>query len=548
MQLRPYQTDAIDALESTLDRLSAALLVMPTGTGKTVVLAHLVDRWLRAAHGRVLMLAHRDILIQQLATTTAKVCSLEHGFGVGVEMGPEAAHRGCEVVVASVPTLRGKRLEQWKPDHFSLVITDEAHHAAAPTYGAIFEHFSGARSLGCTATPERLDGKSLAEIFGDLAFVYELRDAVEDGWIVPISAVVKRVASIDLDGVRVVAGDFRRTDLSEEMTLSANLNGVVKGTLEEAQDRPTIVFAVDVMHAHLLAKMFAQYGKTATAVDGSASSSDRERALSDFSNGRTQFLVNCQLYTEGIDLPTAACVAMARPTMSRCLYMQMMGRGTRLLGQSLAESERNGKSDLLVIDFVGNVDNHRLRSAFDIWDEAETGADVRARALQIAEGEPTRIDAALRRAEIEAAQARRADAVKTHTLKRLSPAELLGVSLRRGRWGGRGMTEAQFRVLERAKLAKSIDEFDRGEASQLIDEISGRRRRGLCTYPQMRVLQRAGLRTDASFELASQLITALVDNRWQAPAELLELHGAHLMLDDDTEDIRRAALEASGIH
>lgn len=542
MQLRPYQTDAVSAVWEDLEDQSSTMVVMPTGCGKTVVIAFLVKKWLEAGRGKVLLVAHRDMLISQLIETSARVCGLS-ALEVGVEMASERAAFHHRVVAATVQTMGGNRLRNWDPEHFSLIVVDEAHHAPAKSYTEIVKHFGKAKVFGVTATAERMDRQSLMSTFGYPSYVYDLHDAIDDGWLVPISCRRVKLGSIDLDGVKVVAGDFQRSALGDVMNMDANLNGVVKATLDNAGERPTLVFGVDVRHARLLARMFRSYGADAVSVDGGMRRTEREAVLDGFRNGKHRILVNCLIMTEGVDIPRIACVSMARPTKSRGLYTQMIGRGFRLLGGSMEESAQNGKKDLLVIDFVDNSEENQLVSALEIFEQAELNAEVQKAAKKLLQERTMGISEALRRAEIAAAQIRVAKAVKYKSLGVLSTTDLLGIRKRAAQWKNDDtVTEAQKAVLDRHRVT---DVTSRREASQVISAIVERSRRDLCTLPMKVCLLRAGLwkAGDLSYEEAKELIGKLANNGWRPTLEMLEKYGAAFEGDDpEADSIVKAAL------
>ena len=239
-QLRPYQVEAVERILLDLDRVRSTLLVCPTGTGKTQIFSEVARRW--RPRGRVLVLAHRDELIEQ-----AKTRMEQFGLQVKIEKADLCAARdlaGTDVVVASVQTLahESRRLA-YNPSTFGLLIVDEAHHAPAPSYRNIIGYFSGARVLGVTATPDRGDEIALGNIFESVAFEYDLRDAIDEGWLVPIRQKAVTVQGLDLSHVRTTAGDLNDGDLDRVLTEEQTLHGMVGPTVELAGHRPTLIFA-----------------------------------------------------------------------------------------------------------------------------------------------------------------------------------------------------------------------------------------------------------------------------------------------------------------
>ena len=382
MKLRPYQEAALSA---TVDAFASGkqrvLVVKPTGTGKTVLFAALVARVAQGvrsrggAPGRSLVLAHREELVRQAREKIVSSARLR----CGVEMADERADRldPPPVVVASVQSMQRARLASYAPDHFDLVVVDEAHHATAKSYRNIIDHFGGARVLGVTATPDRGDKQGLKAVFESAAYVYEIRDAIRDGWLVPIVQRQVIVESLDLSKVAVRAGDFADGELEDQLCQERALHEVAVPTLEQSGSRPTVVFTAGVAQARALAEVLNRYRDgSAVALSGETHPEERRKSVEAFKAGAVQYLVNCALFLEGFDAPLCACVAMARPTKSRALYAQAIGRGTRILGLSLEESIANGKRDLLVLDFVGNSSTHSLVSVADVLDESGFQVDI----------------------------------------------------------------------------------------------------------------------------------------------------------------------------
>ena len=400
-ELRPYQEAAVIAIGEKLTEYRSTLLVMPTGTGKTrtfSAIAHIEP-------GPVLVLAHREELIDQGRADLKRYT----GEAVAVEKAEREA-MGTRIVVASVQTLKGPRLEEFAQRHCPrLIIVDEAHHAVAPSYRAILDAFPDAKVLGVTATPDRADERAMGQVFDSVAFVYEIQQAIAEGYLCPIRVQRVLVDAIDLRAVRKVAGDFNQGELDIVMSAEEVLHGVVKPTLELAGKRRTIVFTTSVENAHRMAEIFNRYSPdSARAVDGGTETDRRRQILADHKAGRYQFLCNVGVLTEGYDDPSVSCVAMARPTTSRALYAQCAGRGLRILP---------GKADCLLLDFVGNSGAHSLASALDIlagnFDEPTV-----AKAREIAEREPgVRADEALRRAGEEIEEAKRREAERRAHIK-----------------------------------------------------------------------------------------------------------------------------------
>lgn len=434
MKLRQYQHDAVEKVFEAFESHRSALVVMPTGTGKTVLFSEVIRRWPEFAitrspwaAPRVLVIAHREELIRQAADKIKRVT----GAGVDIEMADQFAARdsmfgAAPVVVASKDTLHEKRLKRFRPDEFGLIITDEAHHAVAQTYRRVYDYFPEALHLGVTATPDRTDEEALGQVFETVAFVYEITDAINDGWLVPIRANSISVEGLDFSNVRTTAGDLNGKDLADE--LAKFLQQLAFGTVRAARWNKTLVFCDAVANAERLAEIINRPGTEgapsltrARWICGKTDRDVRAQTLRDYSAGAFQFLVNVGVFTEGFDEPTIGAVSLGRPTESRSLFAQMVGRGTRPLPGIVdscgsAEERRAAiaasvKPAVDVLDFVGNAGKHKLVTVADILGGNHSEAAVeRAQQAAAAEsqktGRPVDMAAALDKAEHDIAAER----------------------------------------------------------------------------------------------------------------------------------------------
>ena len=495
--LRPYQLSAIAAVR---DRFSAGdkrtLLVLPTGTGKTVVFAELA-REVVARGERVLVLAHRTELLEQAQQKLADV-------GCHSRLEKASSHAGAaQVVVASTATLRGERLKHFPARGFGLVVVDEGHHAVAESYKAILEAFADVPTLLVTATPDRADGKGLVEVCPSVAYQYDLRQAIRDRWLVPLVARRITVKGLDLSSVKTRAGDLDAKELGEIMRAEEHLHAVVDPLRREAGDRKTMVFAVDVAHAHAIADLLNRHEPgCALGVDGSASDLERKAALSLFKRGVIRFLVNCALFTEGFDEPSVQCIAVARPTKSRALHTQMIGRGTRLFA---------GKRDCLILDFVGNSGRHRLVGPLDVLaGNAELAAQVREEAERRLGDGQGELEDVIAQAEAEVAKKNAKVGLVALAQYRTSEIDLFVGELppmRNAKWVNEPATATQLELIEKAKLGRPPVGISRGEAAQILDALKVRREAGLATVPMCRLLERLHMNTKGmSFARAGELL------------------------------------------
>lgn len=397
--LRPYQTATLDAVADAVAFGHRRLLVKkPTGTGKTVTFAAMptFDRIAaflgQPRHGaRMLVIAHREELLDQAAE---KIQAQHPDWMVEVEQADRVASSFADVIVASIQTLAARkfaRLERLLRHHdFRLVIIDEAHHAAAPTYRTALVHLGflpaaegtdveGIEAIefddtavmeealrewdkttpqsrllvGVTATPNRTDAIGLGCVFQTLAYNYDLKQAIEDQYLVPIEPYAIE-SDTSLDTVRTVAGEFNQRDLAQAVNHAERNALAVAAWQELAKNRPTLGFTVDVAHAHSLAEAFQQAGYRWKALSGDTPKDQRRKILADFRSGAIVGIANCMVLTEGTDLPMASCILHAKPTKSATLYEQMTGRGLRT---------HPGKDRCIVIDIVDIARRHSLQTA-----------------------------------------------------------------------------------------------------------------------------------------------------------------------------------------
>lgn len=533
-ELRPYQEEAIAAVDRDHEQHRAVLIVMATGTGKTTVFSQIIRRRLMGEAPafppcRALVVAHRQELIEQAARRVAAESDLGL-LDIGVEMGTERGADHHLVVVASVQSLHQKRLERYGHHDFGLIVVDEAHHATADGYRRVLKHFPHAKVLGVTATPDRGDGAGLGHVFERISYSYQLGQAIRDGYLCPVTARQIIVEGVDLDRVRTTAGDLNEGDLEAELITDNAVVGFAVPCLEQAGERPTLVFGVTVRHAKALAAALnARRPGSARCVHGSTPQDERAQILRDYQDGRFQFLTNVGVLTEGVDLPLTACVAMCRPTKSRALYTQCAGRGTRLYP---------GKDNLLILDFVGNTGRHKLVGALDLLgDGLPAKLSMRAK-KRYEEGEDLaeiiadeqRIDAAdaeRRRLELEE-KARRAQVRYTvrPVYDQLSILGLAGKPISAPASTAQAITPRQLEYLKDRVGYKGAEKLDRHAAEAIINAVAARNARGLCTLKQARLLSSHGLRLDVTREEASTIITALKGADWRVTPELRAAWGA----------------------
>lgn len=337
IELRDYQQEATENLQKMReDGKTIALLYHATDVGKTITAA--TDA--KAVGGRTLFLVNALKLASQAKETFAKVwpeATLGEYTGSQKDMTQT-------VIFATVQSI-SKGLEKFSPTDFDYLIVDECHHAAANTYQKIFTYFHPKFILGLTATPERSDGEDMLELFQNVAHKMDLKTAVERGVLVPIRCIRVKT-NIDLTNVRINGIKYNSQDLESKLFIPERNQLIVDTYLKYVNGKKTVIFCASVDHAAEIAKLLRDNGVKAEAVSGRDRVGIRDKILKDYETGSTNVLCACDLLNEGWDSPHTTVLFMARPTMSKTIYMQQLGRGTRRCP---------GKDDLLVIDFVDNA-------------------------------------------------------------------------------------------------------------------------------------------------------------------------------------------------
>jgi superfamily II DNA or RNA helicase len=340
LELREHQEDALLALERLRSEgKTIALLEHATGAGKTVTA--ITDA--RRFRGRTLWLVHRRDLVAQTQREFQRLWpEAETGRYYGGAHETEADN-----LVAAIQSI-ADRLDEFGPREFAYVVIDEAHHAAAETYRRILEYFEPQFILGLTATANRADGQNLLELFRNCAHRLTLQEAVERGELVPIRCVRVKT-NVDLSRVRYNQVQYNRKDIEEAIAIPARDQLIVDTYLQHVPKRKAVTFAVNVRHGEAVAEEFRRRGVTAQSVSGRMPNSEREKTLRAFHDGRLRVLCACDILNEGWDCPDIEVLLMARPTLSRVIYLQQLGRGTR---------KAPGKDCLIVFDFVDNANRY----------------------------------------------------------------------------------------------------------------------------------------------------------------------------------------------
>jgi len=515
MELRLYQMAAKKAIqEQWANGISKTLLVLPTGTGKTIVFSKLIEDCVRDGE-RVLVLAHRGELLDQAADKLSKAT----GLGCATEKAEESCLGSWyRVVVGSVQTLmREKRLKQFPSNFFDTIIIDEAHHCISDSYQRVLKHFDDAKVLGVTATPDRGDMRNLGQIFESLAYQYTLPKAIKEGFLCPIKAQTIPL-KLDLTGVGQQAGDFKTADLGT--ALDPYLYQIADEMAKYCMDRKTVVFLPLIKTSQKFRDILESKGFSAAEVNGE--STDRAQVLADFEGGRYNVLCNSMLLTEGWDCPEVDCIVILRPTKIRGLYSQMVGRGCRLFP---------GKDHLLLLDFLWHTERHELCHPAHLICENEDVAKKMTEnieeagcAVDIEEAEAKACEDAV--AAREEALAKLLQEMRSRKRKLVDPlqfemsihAEDLASYRPAFGWESGPPSDKQKATLE--KLGIMPDEIDNaGKAAKILDRLSTRRIEGLTTPKQIRFLEGKGFRNVGTWEFdhAKKMIDRIAANGWKTP-------------------------------
>ena len=517
MTLRPYQEEARRSVKDAwLSGIKRTLLVLPTGTGKTIVFAKITEDCVRKGK-RVLILAHRGELLDQAAEKIKKAT----GLGCAVEK----AEQSCldswfHVIVGSVQSLqRESRLKKFKPQYFDIIIIDEAHHAISNGYQRVLQHFDSANVLGVTATPDRGDMRNLGEYFDSLAYEYTLPKAIKEGYLAPIKALTIPL-KLDINSVSMQSGDFAVGELST--ALDPYLEQIAQEMQTYCKDRKTVVFLPLIKTSQKFTEILNQSGFQAAEVNGN--SEDREQVLKDFDQGRYNVLCNSMLLTEGWDCPSVDCVIVLRPTKVRSLYSQMIGRGTRL---------HPGKQELLVIDFLWLTERLELCHPASLICEDKEVAQKLTENLEDKAGLAVDLEEAVKTASEDViAQREEALAKKLAEMKRrkgklvdplqfemsIQAEDLAGYVPSFG-WEMAPASDKQKAALEKAGICP--DEIDNaGKAAKIMDRINMRRAAGLTTPKQIRFLEGRGFQHVGTWEFkaAKNMIDRIAAQGWRTPA------------------------------
>ena len=342
--LRDYQIDICSRVSEAFEHHRSVMVQMPTGTGKTMVLAELVKRLMMKDEGlKILIVAHRRELIEQIKATIKRM-----------------KMDSRNITVESILTI-SRRIAtiEFAP---SLVVIDEAHHALAKTYKMMWETWPDAKFLGLTATPCRLNGKGFTDLFDVLVQSWDIPTFIKEKWLstydfVSIKADSRTQQLISSLKKRGADGDYQVKEMDSVLNKRPSIERLYNCVMEYAHNRKGFVYAININHARSIAEYYQSQGVHAVAIDSHTPVKERERIISSFRSGGLQVLINVDIFSEGFDCPDVEFIQLARPTLSLAKYLQMVGRGLR---------PSKGKKNCMIIDNVGLYRVFGLPS--QIWD------------------------------------------------------------------------------------------------------------------------------------------------------------------------------------
>ena len=342
--LRDYQIDICSRVSEAFEHHRSVMVQMPTGTGKTMVLAELVKQLMMKDEGvRILIVAHRRELIEQIKATIKRMKMDSRNITV----------ESIQTISRRIATI------EFAP---SLVVIDEAHHALAKTYKMMWETWPDAKFLGLTATPCRLNGKGFTDLFDVLVQSWDIPTFIKEKWLstydfVSIKADSRTQQLISSLKKRGADGDYQVKEMDAVLNKRPSIERLYNCVMEYAHNRKGFVYAININHARSIAEYYQSQGVHAVAIDSHTPVKERERIISSFRSGGLQVLVNVDIFSEGFDCPDVEFIQLARPTLSLAKYLQMVGRGLR---------PSKGKKNCMIIDNVGLYRVFGLPS--QIWD------------------------------------------------------------------------------------------------------------------------------------------------------------------------------------
>lgn len=354
--LRDYQNEIIQRIEKAIAKgYRRIMLQLPTGAGKTRCFVELAKRHKEKPYiGNVpncLVVAHRKELIDQAVNALGR--EIRNKWEIGVIKSKVNENRNSTIQVASIQSLIRRDFPK-----AGLVIIDEAHHATAKSYQTIIEHYGEAIILGVTATPARTDGKGFRDSFEILIKGPTIKKLTVQNHLCPYKLYAYSKQRINTSSIKIQAGDYEPNELADAVSRSKVRADLVQTWQQHAFEKRTVVFAVNVELSKQYAEIYNDSGYKAEHIDGTTPEEERAAILKRFAKGETKILCNCNIVTEGFDLPEMECVQIVRPTQSVIFWLQMVGR-------SLRTSE--GKTQAIILDHTDNYQRLGLPDSEHNW-------------------------------------------------------------------------------------------------------------------------------------------------------------------------------------
>lgn len=352
LSLREYQLDGLETLRGGFQRGHRSMLyVLPTGGGKTVVFCRIAEL-AAAKNKKVAILVHRQELVRQTCLALKSI-DVTHGT---ITAGQKNISDDS-IQVCSVMTL-ARRLERLPETHFDLIVVDEAHHATSGAWQRILNHFHYAKILGCTGTPERLDGKGLKDVFSLMVEGPDTKELTDLGYLSPARVFVPPNNLIDRNALRVRAGDYRIEEIDKPMSDRKLIGDAVAHYKKYLDPKTAIAFCCTVNHAEIVNNAFTQAGIKSKILHAKTSDKERQEMIEDLGTGKVQVICSCMVISEGTDIPSVGGCLLLRPTKSLSLYLQQVGRCLRPV---------EGKQNAIILDHAGNVKEHGLPTTTRFW-------------------------------------------------------------------------------------------------------------------------------------------------------------------------------------
>ena len=541
MGLRPYQVECVRKIEESFLEFSRVLVTLFTGAGKTIIFSEIANKYIKSGK-KVLILAHREELLDQAADKMMKF----HGVDFTLIKAGKEYDESKMFQIGSVQSLcKEDRLSKFDKDYYGLIIVDEAHHCMADTYQVIFKHFKSAKVLGVTATPNRSDGKKLAKFFETTAYEYKMEDGIKDGWL---SSVIMRTGNvnIDLSKVRTVAGDFIINELDDAITREFNkISKYIKSKLEHR--KRILIFTPRIASAEVLAEVLKRDGLNAEFVSGA--SKNRKEITERFKSGDIRIICNSMLYTEGFDCPEVDCIINLRPTQSKGLFTQMLGRGTRIC---------DGKENVLYVDFLWKTDKE-IMTPCNLFAETDVLAkSMRDFLVMNANRSYEMITLAqyidLVMGGIQKMEGARMEWVVNLEKRTLRTMSMFAYLINDRRlleyeptyyWEEQQPTQKQIEFIE-GKCGISCKGIKKGLASKIIDVIVKRINNKKCTVKQMFFLAKNGIFDKApeiSMEDAGKIMSDIANNYWRVPYHISKTYGGTKRLTESLIRLKDIKIE-----